>query len=309
MATLGTALPGALAPGRIAARSRRELDRTLAHDGELTIARPSAEAVLVGAFQRGAGIDAKHTLFRRGSGGAAVRVGPGTLWVSLALARPNALVACDAAKLVNRYVRPLLRALGKVGVPARYFGRDWIGVANRPVAAVGFAHDGATGRAHVEAFVAVRTPFALGPRGSFLGKSPATLEDIIGETVDLDVLSRWIEEAYAGAYASEPLPVALDDVREDDEDVRADPPWRATVEEAIGEIGAGPDAAGLFRVGGDLLASRDAIALLESRIEGATEVDVPVIVDTVLAASGVAIDGVRSLESVAKVILAARAAS
>ena len=34
--------------------------------------------------------------------------------------------------------------------------------------------------------------------------------------------------------------------------------------EAIGPLGAGPDARGVFRVGGDLLVSRDALARLEA---------------------------------------------
>jgi hypothetical protein len=308
MASLGV-VTCALQPDEIAARSRHELVRALAHDAELTVARPTSEAVLVGAFGRGAGINARYTLFRRGSGGAPARIGPGTLWVSLALRRPNALVACDAGKIVNRYVRPLLRALGKTGAPARYFGRDWIDVAHRPVAAVGFAHDAATNRAQLEAFVAVRTPFALGPRGSFLGKSPATLEEVAGEPVDLDALSATVRDAYANAYAREPVEVALEAVTIEPEDARADPPWRASIAEVIGEISAGPDARGRFRVGGDLLASRDAIAALEARLVGASDDDVPRIVNATLAAPGVVVDGVKSLESIARAILAARRAS
>ena len=86
----------------------------------------------------------------------------------------HALVACDEAHLVNRYVRPLLRALTKCGALAHFFGRDWISVRHRPAAWVGFAHDRASGRAVIEAFVARETPFALEPRASFLGKEPGT---------------------------------------------------------------------------------------------------------------------------------------
>src|SRR5262245_15360701 len=131
MSTIGVAQLGTLAPREIAACSRAALDRALAHDAELVIARASSDAVLLGAFQRGTEVDTPLAVFRRGSGGAALRVGEGTLWVSLALARPSALVACENAKIVNRYVRPLLREITKLGAPARYFGRDWISVAQR----------------------------------------------------------------------------------------------------------------------------------------------------------------------------------
>ena len=88
--------------------------------------------------------------------------------------------------------------------------------------------------------------------------------------------------------------------------MRLDPPWAATVDEGIGVVGAGPDARGRFRVGGDLLASRDAIGALEASLEGSKE-DVAALVDAALAAPHVALDGVRSLESIARVVLAARA--
>jgi hypothetical protein len=74
-------------------------------------------------------------------------------------------------------------------------------------------------------------------------------------------------------------------------------------------VGAGPDARGVFRVGGDLLASRDAIARLEACV-GAAGPDVPDdavghIVDDALARPEVALDGVRSLASVREVIVRA----
>ena len=86
----------------------------------------------------------------------------------------------------------------------------------------------------------------------------------------------------------------------------ADPPWLAEAEEAIGTVGAGPDARGVFRVGGDFLASRDAIARLELAAATALEVDLGAVVDAALGAPGVALDGVRSLATIRDVIAAAR---
>jgi hypothetical protein len=243
---------------------------------------------------------------RRGSGGPTVAVGPGTLYVSLALAHPSALTACDARRLVNRYVRPLLRALTKSGAQAHYFGRDWMSVMHRPAAWIGFAHDAGSGRALVEAFIAVSTPFAFGtrPRASFLGKEPGTLEGIMGRTFDLDAVASAVVDAYAGAYSRDVVEVLRGEAPSDDDDPRADPSWTATLEEAIGEIGAGPDRTGSMRVGGDLLVSRDALAALNASLSVG---DIGSLVDRVFTAPGVALDGVQSLTSVRDVVLRARA--
>ncbi|HEY3819595.1 MAG TPA: hypothetical protein VGL81_20645 [Polyangiaceae bacterium] len=311
-ARLGVVLAGARDARTLAAISRAALDRPLRAAAELSLAVASDDAVLAGAFQRVAGS-------RRGSGGPEVRVGPGTVHVALALANPAALVPCDEKHIVNRCVRPLLRALtkaGGTGAPAHFFGRDWISLAHRPVAWVGFAHDATTRRTLFEAFVAVRVPFALGDRASFLGKPQVTLEALAGAPVDETRLLHAIADAYAGNSGSIPLdPAPLCHPEAEgrttplpDPDPTPDPPWAATVDEVIGPLGAGPDAHGVFRVGGDLLVSRDALARLETLAATAPLDALGRIVDETLAAPGVALDGVRSLTSVRDVIAAARRA-
>jgi len=290
----------------LAAASRAALDRPLRRSAELTVAFVTDDALVLGAFQRAAGLQLPAgdvPLARRGSGGPEVRVGPGTLHVALALSHPGALVACDEKRIVNRYVRPLLRALTRAGSPAHYFGRDWISVAHRPAGWVGFAHDAATRRTFFEAFVAVRTSFAWTDRPSFMGRAPATLEALAGRPLDLDVLLRTVVEAYGRDVVPDDLPWVDGPA---DGELPADPPWAATVEEAIGPIGAGVDALGTFRVGGDLLVSRDAVAALEARLATTADADVAAVVDETLAAPGVALDGVRALSSVREVILRAR---
>jgi hypothetical protein len=224
--------------------------------------------------------------------------------VALSLAHPGAIVACDEKRIVNRYVRPLLRALTSSSTSqAHFFGRDWISLAHRPVGWVGFGHDAASRRTLFEAFVAVRTPFALIPRASFLGKAQATLEELAGRAVDALALAEAIVKAYG--RDAEVVPLPADSPSKEAPVVQADLPWSATVEEAIGSIGAGPDAHGVFRVGGDLLVSRDALARLEARIAAGAELpkdELGRIVDETLAAPGVALDGVRSLASVRDVI-------
>ena len=245
----------------LAAISRTALDRALMGAAELVVAVPSDEALLLGSMQRfselsGASIDPSMRVARRGSGGAEARVGPGTVWMQLALSKPSALVACEPSSLLNRYVRPLLRALAKVGALARYFDRDWVSVSKCPIAAVSFGHDASTGRALVEAFVAVTTPFAVRERSSFLGKPARTLRSAgVDPDVDTGRVADAILDAYTSAYGISEL--ALDTASEMTmralakdhpsavtEDPRSDPPWQATRDEAIGLVAAGRDRHG-----------------------------------------------------------------
>jgi hypothetical protein len=307
----------------LAAISRTSLDRPLAHSAELVIAVPSDEAIVLGSMQRfgelsGAGVAASTLVTRRGSGGAEAAVGPGSVWVQLALASSGALVACEPERLLNRYVRPLLRALAKVGALAHYFDRDWVsaskGSYKGPIAQLAFAHDTTTGRALVEAVVAVSTPFAVRARGSFLGKPPLTLRALgVDPEVDAGRVADAILDAYANAYGIGEL--ALDTASEMTralsrdfgvsaaDDARSDPPWAATRDEAIGIVAAGRDRAGRMRIGGELMASRDVVARVESEIAEASRAEaidgarIDRAVDA-LAAPGVAMLGVRSLRSI-----------
>jgi hypothetical protein len=297
----------------VASHSREALDRPLAHPGELWTAIVRDDALLIGAFQRardlGPGED-DATIppvprLRRGSGGPSVRVGPGTVHVALSLSRPDAMTACDEKRIVNRAVRPLLRALTKIGALAHFFGRDWVSVHHRPAAWVGFAHDASTRRTLFEAFVAVRTPFAVN-RPSFLGKPPGALDALVGAVVDPRRLVDALVQAYTLAWDAEAIEVDAPAASLDEGDVFADPPWASTVDEAIGRLGAGFDAGGRFRVGGDLLVSRDALARLEARVAEAGQDDVARVIDETLTAPGVALDGVRSLTSVRDLVLRAR---
>ncbi len=296
---------GERTPAEIADLSAGALDVPLERDAVLMLARPSAPATVLGAFQRVTKMPEGTAFVRRGSGGPAAIVGRGSLWVVLALAHPSAITACDPARIVNRYVRPLRRALTKVGATAHYFGRDWISVEHRPAALVTFAHDAASGRTVFEAIVAVSHAFALAPRASFLGKEPGTLAEIVGRDFDLQTIEDAIVEAYAhgtayaDAHAHAHAPTHAPSI---------DPAFIATTSAAIGEIGAGPDARGVFRVGGDLLVSRDALAALEARAPRTDIPDIASLVNETLGAPGVAIDGVRDLASIADVVERALAA-
>jgi lipoate-protein ligase A len=311
---------GAIEPTELAHRSRDALDAPLAADAVLTIAHVASRACVLGAFQRTSQLGAEDAaemasapLVRRGSGGPEVMIAPGTVWMLLSLAHPAALVACDHARIVNRHVRPLVRALTRCGATAQWGGRDWIGVRARPAAWVGFAHDATTRRTSVEAFIAVSAPFARkSTRASFRAKVPGTLEEIVGRAFDVERIEDRIMEAFgalapapapAPARAPAPAPAPAPALAPAPAPARApDPPWAATVDEAIGVIGAGRDARGIMRVGGDLMVSRDALARLEARLATASPADLASVVNETLGAPGVALEGVRSLASVVDVV-------
>ena len=252
----------------------------------LTIGYPPAPAWLLGAFQRTSEIPDDAPRLKRASGGGAVRIGPGTLWLQLELDLD--LGSLPADKLLNRQVRPLLKALTRVtSKPAHYFGRDWVALAHRPVAFVGFAHSAEQNRGVFEAIVAVDAPLA--PRPSFRDKSPVALE------ADPTALLDAVVEAY-GVETVREVPAAAD--------IADEPAWAATLDEALGTIAAGPDASGRMRVGGELMASSDAVARLEAALAAGAGLE-GAIND---AFRGATIFGAR-LESIRDVIVEARAAS
>ena len=315
---LGVIRAGLRTAEEVAGHSRAALDRPhaaqLAEFGaELwTAVIGGAQALSLGAFQRADGTRATVTV-RRGSGGPSVILGEGTVHVALALAHPGALASCDERRIVNRYVRPLLAALTKAmprgaRAQAHFFGSDWVDVLHRPVAWVGFGHDATTRRTLFEAFVAVRTPFSIAERPAFRGKLPATLEELAGGPLDAPRIAEGIVESYLAATGASEVPIACPSGVigfAPDDSGGTDPPWAATVEEAIGIVAAGNDARGVLRVGGDLLVSRDALARLEQRVAAGD--DASRAVDETLAAPGVALDGIRSLTSIRDVIVRARA--
>ena len=246
-----------------AAISASALDRALARDAELVVRPLAGDALVLGAFQRRAEVETDLPVFRRGSGGHAVRAGDGVLFVHLALAHPAVLFDCDAERLLNRYVRPILAALTKVVAPARYFGRDWIAVQHRPVAFLGFAHDATSGRASVDAFIGVSRPYVDETRASFRGKAPLALDDL------RKVATTTIVDAIAGAFAAHAstTPLALDPAPAPI--APADARWTVEDQDAMGTVAAGRDPEGHLRVGGEIMASRDAVADLDFLRRGA----------------------------------------
>jgi hypothetical protein len=142
-----------------------------------------------------------------------------------------------------------------------------------------------------------------------LGKVPTTLRSSGCPDIDPAQIAEAIVDSYVEAYAVDVVEASHERLPTQPAQVERDPPWSATCEEAIGLIGAGPDAGGVFRVGGDLLVSRDALRSLEARSSGVSGQALRMVVSEALAAPGVALEGVRSLESVCSVIERGRSQS
>lgn len=271
----------------------------------------------LGAFQRAASALRRSSLpvTRRRSGGPALCLGPEALHLALFLPTPSALVPdADLPRLLNRHVRPLLRALKRLGLPASYPGRDWIAVAHRPAVWVGFAHRASSGACCVEAFLPLDLPFALPPgldaaegdrsAPPWLGKTPAALRELSPKPLALEDLQDAVVRAYAedlrvpaepGRYRPEQLrPEALD----------GRGPWAARREEAIGFVGAaGPPAPGL---GGDFFASEDLISALDARLQalpaGASRGALEAALMAAVEETGGALEGVRSAATLLDVL-------
>ncbi|AKU97093.1 hypothetical protein AKJ09_03757 [Labilithrix luteola] len=282
------------------------LARPMIAPAELSVFTVRDEAILLGAFQRSSELSPpiRDSVFRRASGGPALRVAPGTLWMQLSLTRPDVLVPCEVSRVLNRYVRPLLKAVTRVAALANYFDRDWIAVKHRPVAFVGFAHEAASRRTLVEALISVRAQAFVGEHASLRGKTPWTLEEAAGKRVEDTRLSEAVVASYLEAYSCSRTP--LSGSVEPASSASDEPAWTASREEAMGRVYAGRDHDGRMRVGGEFMASRDAVDALETglaSLDSASRDDVGRAVDETLGAAGTALFGVRSLVSVRDAIL------
>jgi hypothetical protein len=309
--------PHAPSPAAVAAFSQRALDDASASP-RLLVAWPAREALLLGAFQpapppmqrEDLGPLASVPRFRRASGGASARLGPGVLYVGLSLPHPGALMPATCDQLLNRAVRPILRALTRVAVPTHYFGRDWLSADKRPVGLVAFGHDAGTRRTVVEAFVSLASsalPDAA--RLSYGGRAPATFAELRGDRGAVDPAR--VEAALAEAFG---LPVERLPAADAPPVVETAPSPLARVEEAIGPVFSWRDERLRVRLGGELMASRDRVAWLEARVSEGPDVDDATLgawIDEAFrpSAPSVALFGVRSLVSIRDALRAALASS
>lgn len=279
------------------------------------------EAIALGRFQRvrstldlprleGSGL----SLVRRKSGGGALRVGRGQIYVSLELASPSALGGVsDPGRALNRHVRPLLRALTSLSnITVTSGGREVILAKGHPVGWVGVHHERSTGATGLEAILNLSRTFELEStvdlsHGSIEPRFPPSksLDEVFGRTVTAEEVVNAIVSELAALAAGDTgrFEPAAPIGRVDPEEA----PFTAMIEESIGLIGAVVER-DRVAIGGDLMASHDVVEALGREVLSITADD----------ALGDAIDrhfadamllGVRSLESIRKVIRAARSAA
>jgi lipoate-protein ligase A len=280
------------------------------------------EGIALGAFQRvrstidlqkleGSGL----SVVRRATGGPSLRVGRGQVFVALELREPSAMGGVvDPARALNRHVRPLLRALTSLGnIAATSGGRDLILARGVPIAWVGVGHERESGRTVLEAVIDVSRSFALdasldlahgaiAPR--FNGATPTTLNDVLARTVEpsevVEAIVRELAMVAGGSVERLTLP-ALPTTRANPDEA----PFTAMIEEAIGLLGALVERDRVV-IGGDLMASADVLADLGRDAVGSGDDELGAAIDAALGpGSGALLLGVRSLDSLRKVVRAA----
>lgn len=292
-----------VSPGRVAALSQYLVSAEGPPIAVVT-ATIEGDGILRGAFESNTRSEL-GPIYRRASGGRSVKLGDGCVYFALSLPRPSEVGAdVNGSNLLNRLLRPLLRALTAEGALAHYFGRDWIAVAKRPAATVAFAHERSTGRTLVEAFLGISQSVALAPaHPSYLGKVPDCIERLAGRPLLDERVAERIAHAYAVAYGFEWSPHEWPGVEA--ARLGAEPPWQASVEEPIGLVGARRDASGALRLGGELMISHDVLAGLTTWLDSATsEDDIDDALATCLSGSEVALFGLRDLSAIKRLVLA-----
>jgi hypothetical protein len=113
----------------------------------LAVARLTGGTIALGRYQRADTVLTDHgraaPVQRRWTGGRAIALGEGVLAASLVLPHRSWLVdpdpeALPASRFLNRAVRGLLSGLGKLGIGAYYFGRDFVTVESSQAAYLSF---------------------------------------------------------------------------------------------------------------------------------------------------------------------------
>ena len=263
------------------------------------------------------------TIVRRATGGPAIRMRKGQLFVSLALRAADALGGvADVNRALNRHVRPLLAALTSVGSSAAtYGGRDFVSMAGAPVSWVGVRHLRETGLVAIEAIVAVDAPFAIDPEldlahgaiaPRFLGKIATSLCAVAHRDVEIERVARAVVDAYCAEAGGDVAKLELTLPVVNAIDIE-EPPFDAMVEESIGLLGARIELQQVA-LGGDWMISEDIVtplgrALFALGAEVSDDALFRTIDEHLSPSAHTLLVGVKQLSSIAKLVRAAWAAT
>lgn len=292
----------ALATGAVLLESVAEADSPAA---VLYGAGLTGKAVALGRWQRAedaldleAAQQAEVEILRRSTGGPTAAAGQGILYVALCLRHASAFMTCPPDRVLNRNVRGVLGGLSLSGIPAHYFGREWLSVARRPAAYIGWDRL-EDGRVMLEFFIARSKPFFPGeelvgyPKRKekpFLGKEPVTLGELAEGELDTDTMVRWIAEGHASRFGDtvSPSQSSLTDAerkaaKSDPDEFRWEPPaedddepalrWSKPHAVPVGWVSAGArlDEDGNLadvRVAGDFFQDHEAPRILRDKLVG-----------------------------------------
>lgn len=306
------------------ARSDDELTRALA-EGDVAIAFYACalrgETLALGAFQRSPTNDGAATVRRR-TGGITAFAGEGVSYMAMRLRHASVSMPCPPNRVLNRNVRGLLAGLSTSGVPAHYFGRDFVSVAHRPAVLSTWCRD-ENGTVDLEFFVSTSRSFDAREfvhdpdayAAHFLGKAPITLAESWGTAPNIDDLTDrvarrgYAEKAGLDYERREPSSRSVEAAvtREPSTELH----WSAPHAIPIGSVEAGVRIErGLIanaELAGDFMADATLNARLTAKLLGKTpsaENFVAAINDVFLR-EGLHVEGVASLEPVRDALLEA----
>lgn len=321
------------------ARGRAEavLDQVTEAEPVLLYGAPLVgEALSLGAYQKPslAVQDATRGAVpctRRSSGGNTVFAGEGVFHFALALHDASALMDCPVGRILNRNVRGLLQGLRLLGVPAHYFGRDYVSVAARPGAYIAW-DEREDGRVLFEAFIgharsyvpdASMTAYPARENDPFRGHAPITLAEAAQRSITPEALFDHVVRGYAAMYSMDSSALVSTQITTtveraeqittsvtlNDDDALC---WSAPYEEAIGFVYAGVRVASdktvqEVRVGGDYFQNRLGQRAVEQQLIGcATDgTSIGRAINEVYADTRHVIEGIRQMDSIRAVVLAA----
>lgn len=327
----------AFALARSAALGERLSDE---HPALFYAAPLTGSALALGSYQREAFVSrgvvrgtGPLDVVRRQTGGGAVYAGEGVFYFAAALLNASVLMDCPPGRILNRNVRGLLQGFRLLGVPAHYFGRDFVSVATRPGAFIAW-DEREDGRVLFEAFIShthsyVPEPSLVGypplSTDPFRGHMPITLSEARATPVDARELFASVVKGYAAAYRLDAAALDASVIAEcmatttsSETHVRNDDGlhWSPPYEESIGFVYAGVRLNGSrkiaeVRLGGDYFQSRLGQHAVEQQLVGCTldGTEIGRVINDVYANARHVIEGIRHMDSLRAVVLSAAEAA
>lgn len=305
-------------------RSDDELTRALS-DRDVALAfyacALTGDMLTLGAFQRQPLSDGAAAVRRR-TGGITAFAGEGVVYLAMRLRNASVAMPCPHNRVLNRNVRGLLAGLSTSGVPAHYFGRDFVSVAHRPAVLTTWTRD-ESGAVDLEFFVSTGRSFDAREfvhdsdayAAHFLGKTPITLAESWGAAPTIeDLTDRVARRGYAEriglAYdlrepSSQAVTAAV--TRERSTELR----WSTPHAIPIGSLEAGVRLEGGLiadaELAGDFMADAALNVRLAAELRGkpATAENIVAAVNDVFLREGLHVEGVASLEPVRDALLEA----